>query len=498
MDAASPVKGCDVMITISQLKKEFDSRLIFDHLNLEITEGEILGIVGPNGAGKTTLVELIAGRIKPDGGMIRLEEYTSIAYMEQVDITEKESTLSGGELTKKRIQEAFEGYSQLLILDEPTNHLDFKGILWLKRLIQQYYGTVIVISHDRYFMDLVCTSIFEIDNRKGIKYSGNYSDYYMEKERRVKSQQLAYEKQEKYKAKIQEDIKTLKQWSEKAHRQSTKKVESVGIKMGTKEFFRKKAKKKDAAIKSRIKRLEKIEVNGVDKPEEALNIKFRFDKENSRHHQVIICEGVSKSFGSKRLFQDVNVTVNRGERIGLLGLNGTGKTTFIKILQGEVEADEGRVRIPNSLKVGYLSQEVLDLDENQTILESLGFHQKEDITIARIQLNNLGITKEMIHQKVGTLSMGERTRIKLAKIVLSDYDILILDEPTNHLDIATRETLENALTQYKGTLIVVSHDYYMMGQLCEDTLVIEKNQMTRTYHSPTEYLDGFMGSYQNL
>lgn len=480
------------MITLNKITKEFDSRLIFKELQLEILEGDRLGIVGLNGSGKTTLMNILAGEIEPDGGKVLRPDYISVQYMEQVDESSKNLTLSGGELTKVRIQKAFDEYSQVLLLDEPTNHLDFKGILWLKKLIDEYYGTVVIISHDRYFLDLVCTSIYEIENQKGTKFQGNYSDYKKEKQHRRKTQELAYERQEKTKSKIQNDIKNLRQWSDKAHRDSTKKALAHGNKMGVKEHFRSKAKKKDAAIKSRIKRLEKVDLEGVDKPEEELKIKFAFNKDNRNIAKMIVCEEVSKAYEKKTLFENVNISISKGERIGLLGLNGTGKTTFIKMILGDVVPDSGSIRVNQNMSIGYLSQEVLDLDEEKTIMESLGFDNKSEQTIARIQLNNLGIHKGMIRQKIKTLSMGERTRVKLAKIILSAYDILILDEPTNHLDIVTRETLENALVDYQGTLIIVSHDYYMMEKLCDDTLVLEHHRMERTYASPKDYLDQFL------
>jgi len=480
------------MIKINQLSISFDARPIFDGLNFEIQDGERLAIVGNNGCGKSTLMNIIAGKIEPDKGNVLMPDYESISYMEQVEDTIKESTLSGGEMTKVRIREAFSNYSQILILDEPTNHLDYKGILWLKKMIDNYFGTVIIVSHDRYLMDLVCTSVYEIDKGKGYLFKGNYSDYKAEKEHLRKTQEAAYEKQEKTKEKIQEDIEQLKKWSNKAHKESRKKGLATGNKLGSKEYFRKKAKKKDAAIKSKIKRLEKIETKGLDKPEEELSIKFAFNREARKLTHLIVLEEVEKAYGRKMLFSDVSLTVKRGEHIALLGLNGTGKTTLIQLIRGQIKPDKGRIRVNRNISIGYLSQEVLDLNEDQTVLESLGFYNKQEMTVARIQLNNLGIGKEMVKQKIATLSMGERTRIKLAKIILSSYDILILDEPTNHLDVATRETLEKALMNYEGTLLIVSHDYYMLSRLCEDTFLLENEKLIRTYDKPQAYLDSMV------
>ncbi len=467
------------MIKIEQLAIEFDDRLIFEDLNLEIGHGSRIGIVGNNGSGKTSLVNIISGQLEPKKGRIDIGMDDVVAVMPQVHYTSGEETLSGGERTKKAVLKAFQEYSNILILDEPTNHLDLKGIKWLQHLIDDYYGTVIVISHDRYFMDLICSGIYELENGKGTFFKGNYSDYRMEKDHRYQSHLNAYEKQEAMKDDIQSSIRNLKGWAEKGHRESTKKLGKDGVKMGAKEKFRKRAEKKDRMVKSRIKRLEKIDLEGVERPEDQLEIKFTFGGNHTRINRICSTEDLAMGFEGKELFTCENMVVQRGERIGIVGPNGSGKTTFIKLLQNQLEPRQGRIYMNPSLKVGYLSQEVIDLDEDLTVLESLGFNHKSQLTIARIQLNNLGLGKEMVHKKIKTLSMGERTRVKLAKIILDNSDVLILDEPTNHLDIHTRETLEKALEVFEGTLFVVSHDYYMLQEVCQDTLEIADGKMKK-------------------
>lgn len=467
------------MIRIENLKMEFDDRVIFDHLNLDIMPGDRLGIVGNNGAGKTTLINLIQGVLEPTSGRVHVGMDDVISVMPQVNYMQGEETLSGGERTKRAVLKAFDAYSNVLIFDEPTNHLDYKGIRWLKNLIDDYYGTVIVISHDRYFMDLVCNGIYELENGKGTLFKGNYTAYRQDKEHRYLSHVKAYEQQELYKGEIQTAIKGLKHWAEKGHRESTKKVDRAGVKMGSKEKYRKRAEKKDRMVKSRIKMLEKIDLEGVEKPEDQIEIKFKFGGHNTRINRILTTEELAMGFDGKTLFTCDNMVIKRGERIGFVGLNGCGKTTFVKLMKGELEPVEGMVYMNLSLKVGYLSQEVIDLDEEKTVLESLGYDEKSKLTIARIQLNNLGLGKEMVHKRIGTLSMGERTRVKLAKIILEDHDVLILDEPTNHLDIHTRETLEKALDMFAGTLLVVSHDYYMLKKVCSETLLIEDKKMQK-------------------
>lgn len=232
------------MIRLNQLKKEYDGRVIFDRVNLEIKDGIRLGIIGNNGTGKTTLIRLIMKEIEADSGRVDVPEYEQISYMPQVQLGEGESTLSGGERTKKEVLRTFGEHSNILILDEPTNHLDYKGIHWLKGLIDEYYGTVILISHDRYFMDLVCEEIFELDDCSGALFKGNYSDYKLQKEHLYKTQLAAYEEEERKKHQIQEDIGTLKGWSQKGHNQSRKKAIESGNKLGGKEHLRAKARRR--------------------------------------------------------------------------------------------------------------------------------------------------------------------------------------------------------------------------------------------------------------
>lgn len=469
------------------LQKEYDDRIIFEKLNLEISDHERIGIVGNNGAGKTTLMNILMGYEEPSQGRVIMSPDTVISMMPQVHYEEENDFLSGGERTKKALLKSLKEYSNVLILDEPTNHLDYKGIKWLKGLIDGYYGTVIIVSHDRYFLDLVCDVIVELDNKKCTRFKGNYSDYQKEKQHRYQSQVNQYEKQKEMKETIQEDIRQLKGWSDKAHRESRQKGLATGNKIGSKEYFRAKAKKKDKAIKSKIKRLEKIDVEGVKKPEDQLEIKFRFQGAHQKISQLCLVEDLVMGFGERVLFTSNHFWINKGERIGFLGLNGTGKSTFIRGLQGDIEPLDGKIYFNPNISVGYLSQEVIDLDEDKTVLDSLNIVRKDKLTIARIQLNNLGITKDMVHKKIKTLSMGERTRVKLAKIILEQNDILILDEPTNHLDIITRETLENALAKYEGTLLIVSHDYYMLEKLCKSTLLIEEKKLKKIDQSPKDW-----------
>jgi macrolide transport system ATP-binding/permease protein len=475
------------MIRIQHLTKSYADEKILDNLQLEIKDHARLGIVGENGCGKTTLMNLLSGKETCDQGSLTIPKNGVIAYMEQVQPTAEDETLSGGERTLVALKRLFSDYSNILLLDEPTNHLDYKGIHWLITLLQRYPGTVIIVSHDRYFLDLVCDEIYELRKTQGTLYSGNYTAYKAEKQHRYITQKNAYEKDLKTKEGIKEDIATLSSWSEKAHRESRTKGNS-GVKMGTKEYFRAKAKKRDQAVKSNVKRLEKLLHEGLVKPEEDTPSTFKFREGVSTVNQPIYCESLTMCYGDTLLFTTTNFSIRRSEKIALVGLNGSGKTTFIRLLQGTVSPIKGRLTLNASLNIGYLNQDVIDLDPNKTVIDSFGFYAKDKLTLARIQLNNLGINKDMIHRKINTLSMGERTRVKLAMILLEPYDLLILDEPTNHLDLLSKELLEEALSQYKGTLLIVSHDMYFIKALCTDMLLIENSTLSRLGTSPEQWL----------
>ncbi|PAB55920.1 ribosomal protection-like ABC-F family protein [Anaeromicrobium sediminis] len=509
------------------IKKEFGDKVVLKDISFHVEIGDRIGIVGNNGAGKTTLGNIIAKAIKADGGSI-LWHYkdVKIGYLHQSTYytqgefqnmiegdkeeireffqTSKElgihkiddwnnsrlSKLSGGEKTKLAIARIWAEKPQLLILDEPTNHMDYEGIRWLISEIEKYRGTILVISHDRYFMDKCVNRIIEIEDGVAHSYKGNYTLYRHEKRRRYESQLHEYEVQEKYKGKIQSDIKQLKKWSEKGHRESTKKD-------GFKEGYRVRVKKKDKQVKSRIKRLEKIEVEGVKKPKDEQNIKFNFVSSDRGGDRILEARKISKSFSNKKLFEDSSFYIKKGEKIGLFGKNGCGKTTFIKAILKELYMDEGNLYLSPSGKVAYLSQDVMTLDGDKTVLETFGIENYKRRGILQTLLTNMGFSKSMIHKKVDTLSLGERTRLKVAYMIMMENNVLILDEPTNHLDLHSREMLEKTLKEYEGTIILVSHDRYLLEKLCDKILIFENKAIKRYEYSFKEYMDMKEGSVDN-
>lgn len=499
------------------IEKSFNTRKVLDQVQFEIKQGERIGLVGYNGTGKTTLANMLAGRLAPDRGMIEKAPSLKTGYLSQSvdykagDLTDsfqinsgsdlfqfaselglkkiyeweenRLNHLSGGEKLKLALSMIWASKPGFLILDEPTNHLDFQGIRWLIDELKKFPGAVLIISHDRHFLDQTVTKVFEIEHGKLHFYHGNYSEYREEKQKRFENQQHQYKVQQRKKEEIDAQMEQLKSWSNKAHRASTKEE-------GFKEYHRVKAKKRDAQVKSKMKRLEKeLEKNKVEKPIEDAKIRFQFDSQGKRGKRIIEANNLAKSFNQRTLFHGSQFYMNQGERIGLLGENGCGKTTLIKMILEEESASAGTLWRSESIKIAYLSQDAADLPEAFTALEVLGLTDREDIFRARTLFANLGLTEAHITKPIHTLSLGERTRVKLVDLLMKEYDILILDEPTNHLDLPSREQLEATLHEFSGTIIVVSHDYYFLNKLCEKVLIFEGQQIKRIEMKPEEYFN---------
>lgn len=514
-----------ILLSCRKIMKEFGENIILKNINFDIALGDRIGLVGINGAGKSTLANIIYGDVQADQGGIlwykkdinlgylyqsaqysqrkwsgeylsnenegylkyfeELSSHLGISHIDTLD-GERIGSLSGGEKMKLALANIWSKNPDFIILDEPTNHLDYSGVSWLIEELKQYKGTILIISHDRYFLDKTVNKIVEINIGESQTYYGNYSFYKEEKKRRFESQLHEFEMQEAQKAKIQEEITQLKNWSDKAHRDSRKK-EVAGL--GKKEYFRVKAKKKDKQIKSKIKRLEKIDLEGIKKPEEDKKINFMFNEARLKGNRIIEAKEISKSFNNKVLFKNSSFYIKRGERIGLFGANGCGKTTLLKILLDEVSLDEGEIFISNSISVGYLSQEALDMDKELRIMDVFEVNSREEQGKVRTLLANMGFDEKMVYQRLNTLSLGEITRVRMTKLIIKQNDLLILDEPLNHLDIYSREKLEEALKDYHGTIILVSHDRYMIQNICEGILAFEGNKIMRITESPKEYLD---------
>ena len=505
------------VIQVKELQKSFGEREILSDVSFELRNGEKIGLVGWNGAGKSTLVNILMKRIEPDKGSVTVP-HLNIGYLPQstdnhlaVDAElfgerlmeqskklgfqkerwgqENLQHLSGGEKLKLSLAKIWASSPEFLILDEPTNHLDMQGVKWISEEVRNYSGAALIISHDRYFLDETVTKIFELESGKLRIYEGNYSFYRIEKQRRYEQNKRDYEKQQRKVEMIEQQISTLKDWSAKGHREAGKGgSNSENRQMGLREFERAKAKKKDNQIKSKLKRLNlELKKDGVEKPKEETTVSFQFESASKRGKRVLEAKGIQKQFGDRMLFDKSHFYIKHGERIGLIGSNGAGKTTFIKILLEQEKLTKGSLWISESTKVAYLTQDVTDLPGEKTPLDYLDLTHRQQETRARTLLSNMGIQQEILGKPISQLSLGERTRIKLIHMILMEYDFLILDEPTNHLDLPSREELERTLNTYTGTLLIVSHDRYLIEKLCTKLLVIENEQMKRVEVGLQEY-----------
>ncbi|MGR6904245.1 ribosomal protection-like ABC-F family protein [Lysinibacillus capsici] len=467
------------LLKLQDVRYEIKDILLFEHVTGTVKQGEVIGIIGRNGAGKSTLLQLIQGTLSPTMGAIQRAQALKITFVEQelahfdkLEVSAREAdllakwqvpnvsftALSGGEKLKMRLAEGFSQNAQILLLDEPTNHLDEQSTEFLIRQVQNYKGTIIVVSHDRYFLDKVATKIWSIEEKSLIEHDGNYTSYMADREHRRLTQQRSYEKQQKNIERIEAQMSELTSWSQKGHTQSTK-LE------GFKEYHRVKAKRLDSQVKSKKKRLEaELAKTRVEAVEPEAEIRFSLGTNQRVGKRLLEIKHLTLKFGERMLFNDVNITAQFGDKIAITGKNGSGKTSFLKVLLGKLEA-EGEVWLSPAANIGYLTQEVFDLPLDQTPEQYFYRETFEERAKVRNLMKNLGFTLTHWTSPIGKMSMGERVKCKLMAYILEDKNVLILDEPTNHLDLPSREQLEHTLTQYNGTLLVVSHDRYFLEKV---------------------------------
>lgn len=482
----------------------FGDKPIIENAKADIVAGAVIGIVGGNGEGKSSLLSVLANETPPSSGHIEWFGSTpAISYFKQEDnqfnqheITNDEWTyfskwsvpqdrvyddLSGGEKMKRRLSHVFAENSQLLLLDEPTNHLDQESLSFLIKQIHAYPGTILLVSHDRYFLDEVASWIWEVENKKLTVYAGNYSVYRQKKEESRLTLQRLYDAQQSKIQQVEKQISELRNWSSKAHAESTKQEFN-------KEYYRVKAKRMDVQIRSKKKRLElELTKNTIDKPEEEREVNFSIEGSKKKGKRVIESRNMSKSFENQLLFQNASFTVQSQERVGILGSNGSGKSTFFRMLLGE-ETVQGELWKSEAMNIGYLRQTVFDLPEEKTPFEFFGPTDFESRGLIQTLMMNLGFSKDHWSRPINTMSMGERVKLKLMEFMLDQKDVLLLDEPTNHLDLPSREQLEKTLSTYPGTILLVTHDRYFLEKLTNKLLIFENKTIRKVEMSYNEWM----------
>ena len=431
-------------------------------VSFHLEDKEKAAIVGINGSGKTTLLRCILGIEEADEGSIAFSKEKKMDYLAQqhADIeTENEDydTLSGGQKTRKRLEEILQEKPDLLILDEPTNHLDIGSIQWLEKVLKRYDGAVLLVSHDRYFLDKIVTKVIDLERGKVRMYQGNYSAYAEKKRQLREAEWKAFQNQ-------QAEIK---------HQEAV--IEKL------KQFNREKSIKR---AESREKMLSKVE--RLEKPEELENeMKLLFSPRESSGNDVLMAKELGKSYDGRRLFSHGTFSLQRGEHVALIGDNGTGKTTLLKILNGLVQADEGEFRLGSKVKIAYYDQEHAVLHMEKTLFEEIqDTYPDMNNTKVRNVLAAFLFTGDDVYKRIQDLSGGEQGRVSLAKLMLSDANFLILDEPTNHLDIQGKEVLEEAIRNYEGTVLYVSHDRYFINKTATRIIELFSNRF-----------DNYIGNY---
>ena len=451
-----------MILNVSMLSKAYVGKTVLKDVSFHLEDKEKAAIVGINGSGKTTLLRCILGIEEADEGSIAFSKEKKMDYLAQqhADIeTENEDydTLSGGQKTRKRLEEILQEKPDLLILDEPTNHLDIGSIQWLEKVLKRYDGAVLLVSHDRYFLDRIVTKVIDLERGKVRMYQGNYSAYAEKKRQLREAEWKAFQNQ-------QAEIK---------HQEAV--IEKL------KQFNREKSIKR---AESREKMLGKVE--RLEKPEELENeMKLLFSPRESSGNDVLMAKELGKSYDGKRLFSHGTFSLQKGEHVALIGDNGTGKTTLLKILNGLVQADEGEFRLGSKVKIAYYDQEHAVLNMEKTLFDEIqDSYPDMNNTKVRNVLAAFLFTGDDVYKRIQDLSGGEQGRVSLAKLMLSDANFLILDEPTNHLDIQGKEVLEEAIRNYEGTVLYVSHDRYFINKTATRIIELFSNRF-----------DNYIGNY---
>ncbi len=528
-------------ISVSGVVKEFEvGKKILDGLSFQVDAGERVGLLGPNGCGKTTLLRILTGAVHPDEGDVVIAPGKRLGLISQIPVfpahytvedvledaftplrdMEKEmeqlsrrmadgesdptllsrydnlsaafqtgggyetdtnknkvcnglsisremrerlfDKLSGGEKTRVNLARLILEDTDILLLDEPTNHLDLRATEWLEEYLERFKGTVLAVSHDRWFLDKVVRRVVEIQEGRAEFYSGNYSFYAVEKERRYEEKLRQYEKEQAKIQQLEKAAEQLRIWAYSGNDKIFKRAQSME------------------------KRIERI--RQTDKPRKDRKMSVRFGEREFRGDEVLTIKGLTKAFGARRLFSDVNLEVEGGERIALLGDNGTGKSTLIKIIMGEEEPDEGKLRKGPTVRIGYLPQIIHFGHPERSLVDTMLYELDCTAQTARDRLAAFKFRGEDVFKPVSALSGGEQSRLRLCMLMDSKINLLILDEPTNHLDIQSREWIEEAVEEYEGNLLFVSHDRYFIDRFATRIWMLEDGRIIDFRGTYQEYL----------
>ena len=533
-----------IILSLQGVRKSFGTHEVIRDATFSLQEGERMGLVGVNGSGKSTLMKIIAGRETADEGTVSIQKGLRLGYLAQqgelsggetvlralesvfdpLVALEKEmreteeamaaaagdpdllrrlggkydgltrafeagngygwrsqvqgvlaglklreyqdqktSILSGGERTRLCLGRMLLSQPDLLLLDEPTNHLDLKSIAWLEEYLQSYRGAVLVISHDRYFLDHVCGRMAEMIMGTVETYGGNYTEYLEKRTAVYEARMKAWENQQREIAREEAIIATYRRFNRE---------------------------KSIRAAESREKRLEKVE--RLERPQEEGAVHFRFETRRRTGEDVLICEGLAKGYQGRTLFENLKMHVRAGDRIALIGDNGTGKSTLFRCLTAQEKPDAGMIRWGAGVDIGYYDQHQAGLDEGKTILDEVWdkFRRLEQYEV-RGALGQFLFTGEEVFSPISTLSGGEKGRVALTELMLRKDNVLLLDEPTNHLDMDSREVLEEALTDFEGTIIAISHDRYFINRFATRVWALEEGSLR-------EYLGNYDDYYARV
>src|SRR5690625_722258 len=467
------------VINIQQLKVTIGVRDLLNLKNLQIQSGQRIGIVGKNGSGKTTLFKALLGEIEADVNNFSVNG--TIAMLPQLKRTN--TYKSGGEVSQDYIIRILNQSPNILLADEPTTNLDTSHVEWVENKLKEFQGTILLISHDRTLLDNICDMIWELEDGKIIEYSGNYSSYIEQKENQKKHQKKEYEKFKQKEQQLEEAIIQKDRQAERATKAPKNLSASEARIKGSKPYFAKLQKGLHQNRKALQTRLEKLEE--VEKPKEELPIKMTLPNARAFENKVIIrAEKVKGKVNDKRLWNSATFFVKGGDKVGIIGPNGSGKTTLLKKI---IEESDDNLYVSPAVKIGYFAQNMDILDSKKSIIENVKENSKQNETLIRTVLARLGFPREDVYKKVEVLSGGERVKVSLAKIFVSDCNTLILDEPTNFLDIYALEALEELLKEYEGTILFVSHDRQFISAISTKILTFENENLELFAGSYTEY-----------